>query len=100
MLRLAEILQQDLPSDVRVSAPNLGWWRTWGEFAPLKQKVEEDAQALIAQYPLASMDIIGHSMGGLIWLEILTDHPEWWSKGAQFGLVGCASGGIGFSEDT
>jgi pimeloyl-ACP methyl ester carboxylesterase len=93
MLRLAEILKNDLPPDVKVSAPNLGWWRTWREFAPLKQKVEEDAQALIAQYPLASVDIIGHSMGGLIWLEILADHPEWWSKVRSLVLLAVPVGG-------
>ncbi len=93
MLRLAELLKNDLPPDVKVSAPNLGWWRTWGEFAPLKQQVEEDAQALLAQNPSASMNIIGHSMGGLIWLEILTDHPEWWSRVHSLVLLASPVGG-------
>lgn len=93
MLRLADILKKDLPPDVKVSAPNLGWWRTWREFAPLKQKVEEDAQALLAQYSSASMDIIGHSMGGLIWLEILADHPEWWSRVRSLVLLASPVGG-------
>ena len=93
MLRLAEVLQSELPSDVIVSAPNLGWWRTWGEFTFLRQQVESDAHALIAQHSTANIDIIGHSMGGLIWLEILADHPEWWGKVRSLVLLASPVGG-------
>ncbi len=93
MLRLGEILRSDFAEKVEICAPNLGWWRTWGEFAPLKREVERHAQTLLDRYPSATADIIGHSMGGLIWLEILADHPEWWGRVRSLVLLGCPVGG-------
>lgn len=34
----------------------------------------------MAHFPDAPLRIIGHSMGGLIWLEVLHRHPEWWPR--------------------
>jgi hypothetical protein len=93
MLRLAEILQGDLGAGVQVSAPNLGWWRTWGQFAPLKGQVEQNACEMLGLYPNATVYIIGHSMGGLIWLEILADHPEWWHRVRSLVLLASPVGG-------
>jgi len=93
MLRLGEILRSDFAEEVEICAPNLGWWRTWGKFAPLKREVERYAQALLDRYPSATADIIGHSMGGLIWLEILADQPEWWGRVRSLVLLGCPVGG-------
>lgn len=73
--------------------PNLGWLKTWWRIEPLIQQVEIIATETITQYPDTPIRIIGHSMGGLIWLEILNQHPEWWSQIESCVLVASPIGG-------
>lgn len=73
--------------------PNLGWLKTWWRIEPLIQQIEGIATETITQYPDTPIRIIGHSMGGLIWLEILNQHPEWWSQIESFVLVASPIGG-------
>lgn len=73
--------------------PNLGWLKTWWRIEPLIEHVEKIATSTIHQYPDTPIGIIGHSMGGLIWLEILNQHPEWWSKIQSFVLIASPIGG-------
>ncbi|MDX1977400.1 MAG: alpha/beta fold hydrolase [Pseudanabaenaceae cyanobacterium bins.68] len=70
----------------RIIAPNLGWWRTWYRMEPLIQTVETAAQEAIAW--AEPWQIIGHSMGGLIWLELLSRHPAWQSQVKSLVLIG------------
>ncbi len=73
--------------------PNLGWINTWLEIIPLVDKVEKIAVEAIATYPDLPLRIIAHSMGGLIWLEVLNRHPEWFSKVHSLILIGSPVGG-------
>jgi len=73
--------------------PSLGWINTWLEITPLIDKVEKIAMEAIATYPDLPLRIIAHSMGGLIWLEILNRHPEWFSKVHSLILIGSPVGG-------
>ncbi|MEO0377730.1 MAG: alpha/beta hydrolase, partial [Cyanobacteria bacterium P01_A01_bin.17] len=77
----------------KIVAPNLGYWRTWLRIAPLIDRVDAIATQTHAQHPHAPMRIIGHSMGGLIWLEVLHRHPEWWPQVESLVLVGSPVGG-------
>ena len=61
--------------------------------APLISQVEKIATDAIATDPDLPLRIIGHSMGGLIWLEILDRHREWWGKVHSLVLVGSPVGG-------
>jgi Serine aminopeptidase, S33 len=79
--------------DTLVISPDLGWLKTWLRIEPLIAKVEQIASAAIAQHPHAPMRIIGHSLGGLIWLEVLDRHPEWWPQVQSLVLVGSPVGG-------
>lgn len=63
-----------------VITPNLGFYRTWWRMPPLIKKVSAIAQNYLEKFPTVPIRIIGHSMGGLIWLEILNEHPEWWHR--------------------
>lgn len=76
-----------------IIAPDLGFIDTWFRIEPLIQKVEQIAIDAIAQYPTTPIRIIGHSMGGLIWLELLNRHPEWWSSVESLVLIGSPIGG-------
>ncbi|PZU94864.1 MAG: lysophospholipase [Pseudanabaena sp.] len=74
-------------------APDLGLIDTWLTIAPLITKVEEIAATAIATYPDLPWRIVGHSMGGLIWLEVLHRHPEWLHKIHSLVLVASPVGG-------
>ena len=76
-----------------IYTPDLGWLNTWLEIAPLISKVENVATEAIAKHPELPWRIVAHSMGGLIWLEVLDRHPEWLSKIHSFALVASPVGG-------
>jgi len=76
-----------------IIAPNLGYIETWIRIEPLIQKVEQIAAQAILTYPDLPLRIIGHSMGGLIWLEVLNRHPDWWSRVHSLVLIASPVGG-------
>src|SRR4051794_25090341 len=83
----ADTNRQMLPFGRAVSGPetlvvatDLGYIRTWQRMAPMIDHVEREAATLLAAYPSAALQIVGHSMGGLIWLEVLGRHPSWLSR--------------------
>jgi pimeloyl-ACP methyl ester carboxylesterase len=76
-----------------VIAPNLGYIRSWLRIEPLIEIAEREAARALADYPHARIRIVGHSMGGLIWIELLTRHPEWLERTDRLALVGCPVGG-------
>lgn len=90
MQRLGQALA---PSHARVIAPALGFVRTWLRIEPLIQIVERAAEDALAAHPAARLRIVGHSMGGLIWIELLTRHPEWLARTDRLALIGCPVGG-------
>lgn len=77
----------------KIVAPNLGWIKTWLNFESLMDIVEQSVQEIQEEYPNIPWRIIGHSMGGLIWLELLHQHPEWWSNIHSLILVASPVGG-------
>ncbi|WP_204104881.1 MULTISPECIES: alpha/beta hydrolase [Spirulina sp. CCY15215] len=86
-------LAQSLAPSEGIIAPNLGWFKTWWRIEPLIQKVEDIAIATLQKYPNTPWRIIGHSMGGLIWVELLHRHPEWRSRVHSLILVASPIGG-------
>ncbi|QDZ41471.1 alpha/beta hydrolase [Euhalothece natronophila Z-M001] len=72
-----------------VITPNLGFYRTWWRMRPLIAQVSAIAQYYLNHFPHTPIRIIGHSMGGLIWLEILKNHPEWWQRVESLVLIAC-----------
>ncbi len=76
-----------------VIAPNLGLIKTWWRIEPLIAEVERVAIATQQRHPDRPWRIVGHSMGGLIWLELLQRHPEWWDRITSVSLVSSPVGG-------
>lgn len=92
MMRLAHDLIG--PDDrAQIVAPCLGYVQTWLRIEPLIQSVEAIALLHLQAYPTAPIKIVGHSMGGLIWLELLDRHPDWWSRVHSLVLVASPIGG-------
>jgi len=77
----------------QVLTPSLGYIKTWLRMEPLIQQVEQLALTTARRHPALPLRIIGHSMGGLIWLEVLERHPELWPQVEALVLVGSPVGG-------
>ncbi len=90
MMALAEQLAGE---DTQIVAPCLNYAMTWLRITPLIDEVEALATATLARQPSLPMRIVGHSMGGLIWLEVLNRHPEWWQRVESLVLVASPVGG-------
>lgn len=77
----------------KVIVPNLGFVNTWIRIAPLVDRVEAIAHQTQTQHPNTPIRIVGHSMGGLIWLEVLARNPQWWPQVESLVLVASPVGG-------
>ncbi|WP_019502464.1 alpha/beta hydrolase [Pseudanabaena sp. PCC 6802] len=91
--KISQLAHSLATPETLVIAPDLGWVNTWLRIEPLIAKVEKIAADAIAAHPHIPIRIIGHSMGGLIWLEILDRHREWWTRVHSLVLVGSPVGG-------
>jgi hypothetical protein len=80
-------------SKTQVVAPNLGYFRTWLRIEPLIAYVEEIALETVKRYPQIPIRIVGHSMGGLIWLEILDRNPQLRARVESLVLISSPVGG-------
>ncbi|MBF2027803.1 MAG: lysophospholipase [Oscillatoriales cyanobacterium C42_A2020_001] len=80
------------PNTIAIT-PNLGYLKTWLRIEPLIQAVEVSVLENMQRYPTSVIRIVGHSMGGLIWLEVLARHPELWANVESLVLVGSPVGG-------
>ena len=88
--KLTQILVDD---NALLIAPSLGILRTFIRILPLIEEVERIASKTITQYPETPIRILGHSMGGLLWLEVLDRNPNWWQKVHSLVLIGSPIGG-------
>ena len=73
---ISKLAAQIACPEAKVIVPNLGFVNTWIRIAPLVDRVEAIAHQTQAQYPDTPIRIVGHSMGGLIWLEVLARNPR------------------------
>lgn len=76
-----------------VVAPTLGYVNTLFEIEPLIQAVEQSTDQTFKQYPDIPARIIATSLGGVIWVEVLSRHPEWWHRIQSLVLLGSPIGG-------
>ena len=81
------------PPNSHIVAPNLGIVKTYFNIEPLINKVEEDAVQAFEQYQNTPIRIIATSLGGVIWVEVLSRNQKWWSKIESLVLLGSPIGG-------
>ncbi len=81
------------PPQSSVIAPSLGYIQTLFEIEPLIAKVEQIAKQAFIQYPDIPARIVATSLGGVIWVEVLSRHPEWWKRFESIVLLGSPIGG-------
>jgi pimeloyl-ACP methyl ester carboxylesterase len=80
-------------TQTKVIVPSLGLINTLIRLEPLVNRLEKIATEAIAAHPHSSIKIVGHSMGGLMWLEVLDRNPQWWDQVHSFILLGSPVGG-------
>jgi pimeloyl-ACP methyl ester carboxylesterase len=90
---ISRLAQEVATPHTRIIAPDLGYIKTWIRIAPLINLVESQAEEALSRHPTLPIRIIGHSMGGLIWLEVLHRHREWWPRIERLALVAVPVGG-------
>lgn len=92
--RISQLAKALITKDrASILAPSLGLLNTYWRIESLIGQVEVLATEQIDRYPEVPLRIMGHSMGGLIWLELLHRHPEWWSKVHSLVVIGSPVGG-------
>ncbi|MDY6902972.1 MAG: lysophospholipase, partial [Cyanobacteriota bacterium] len=91
--RMGSLAHRIAPPQSSVIAPNLGFIETLFEIEPLIGKVEQVAEQKFIQYPNTPARIIATSLGGVIWVEVLSRHPEWWKRFESMVLLGSPIGG-------
>jgi pimeloyl-ACP methyl ester carboxylesterase len=91
---LARLASWLAPPETTPILPNLGPRALWGPLERLVDRVEEVTGATLARDPTAPLWIVGHSLGGVIWLELLERHPEWWPRVEGVLLLGVPLGGV------
>ncbi len=89
--KLAQIATAN--SSTLITAPSLGLINTFIRIEPLVKRLEQIATQVISNYPHVPLKIMGHSMGGLLWLEVLNRNPQWWQKVHSLILLGSPVGG-------
>jgi Serine aminopeptidase, S33 len=89
----AAVNAQTVNSQTKVIVPNLGLINTFIRLEPLVKRLEQIATEAIATHPHSPIKIVGHSMGGLMWLEVLDRNPQWWDQIHSFILLGSPVGG-------
>ena len=80
-------------TETLVIAPSLGLLKTYWRIEPLIRQLEKIILETIKQYPDLSLRIMGHSMGGLICIELLHRHPELWHRVHSLVVIGSPIGG-------
>ncbi len=90
MMSLAKELAAD---SAKIIAPSLNYAMTWLRIEPLIHEVEKRAILALVEHPESPLRIIGHSMGGVIWLEILHRHPDWQRRVEFLTLIAAPVGG-------
>ncbi|WP_216595698.1 alpha/beta fold hydrolase [Myxosarcina sp. GI1] len=81
------------PPQSCIIAPNLGLIDTHLNIEPLICYVERTAAQILEQYRDLPARIIASSLGGVIWIEVLSVHPEWWQRFESLVLLGSPLGG-------
>ncbi len=90
---ISKLAQALATTNTHLVVPSLGIVKTFISIEPLVEQVEKLAIEAINNYPETPLRIMGHSMGGLIWLEVLDRHPEWWHKVHSLVTIGSPIGG-------
>ncbi len=90
---IGSLIKAAASSQTLIIAPSLGLLKTFIRIKPLIEQLEKIALEIITEHPDTPIKIVGHSMGGLMWLEVLNRNPQWWHQVHSLILLGSPIGG-------
>jgi len=79
--------------NVKIFVPNLGVLNTWIAIEPLIKRVEQQVLTALQWHPSAVLRVVGHSLGGLIWLDLLQQRSDILRKVESLVFLGSPIGG-------
>ncbi|WP_267382816.1 alpha/beta hydrolase [Cyanobacterium sp. uoEpiScrs1] len=91
ILELAKVLKTVKD---QIVALNFGCLRTWIKSQDILKLIKQKVAEVLNSYPDTLWRIIGYSLGGLLWLDFVDQHPELWSKINSIVLIGCPINGV------
>jgi hypothetical protein len=91
-------LARRLAPQMHIVAPDLGYLRTLIHIAPLLQTVKAAAEEAFHTYPTCPARIVATSLGGVLWIELLSRHPHWWPRIESMVLLGAPIGGADYAR--
>lgn len=90
---MAALAHRVAPPGAHVVAPSLGFIQTHFEIEPLISKLDRIASQALQRYPEPPARVLATSLGGVLWIEVLARHPEWWPRFESLVLLGSPIGG-------
>jgi hypothetical protein len=90
---IGRLVKTAVNPQTKIIVPSLGLFKTFIRLEPLVRRLEQIATEAIATHPHTPIKIVGHSMGGLMWLEVLERNPQWWQQVHSLILLGSPVGG-------
>jgi len=90
---MAALARAVAPPHCLIVAPNLGYFKTLFQLEPLLSAVEQAAEQTWQRYPDRPARVLATSLGGVIWVELLTRHPNWLPRLESLVLLGSPLGG-------
>jgi len=90
---MAALARRVAPPHTHIVAPDLGFIQTHFAITPLIRKVEQAAHQALTAYPNTPARIVATSLGGVLWVEVLSRHPQWWPRFESLILLGSPLGG-------
>lgn len=90
---MASLAHKVAPTKSYVVAPKLDFLATYLDSKSLINQLENAAEQTLRCYPNIPARIIATSLGGVIWLEVLSRHTDWWKRFESLILLGSPVGG-------
>jgi hypothetical protein len=76
------------PENAYVVVPNLNLLTTFLNLDPLIEVVERSASETLNDFPQSTFSVVGFSMGGILWVEVLSRNPSWLERLDALVLIG------------
>ncbi|MEB3225463.1 MAG: alpha/beta hydrolase [Synechococcus sp.] len=84
-----QILAQRVACEnTQIVVPNLNFLTTFLSLDPLLEKVEISAAETLEKFPDFPFRVIGFSLGGVLWVEVLSRNPAWLDRLEALVLLG------------
>ncbi|BAW95591.1 unknown protein [[Synechococcus] sp. NIES-970] len=86
--KMQVLAQRVATQETHIIVPELNFVTTFLKLDPLIEAVERSAAAALRRSPELPFQVIGFSLGGVLWVEVLARNPSWLERLTGFVLLG------------